>query len=215
MTSLPIDGAERSFFEKLQTLLKRDELRTSNTKQNYGRICGVDAAYDEDNSVHAVASVYDSKELELLERSEYMGTPTFPYVSGLFFLREGPFVCEAISKLRNKPDLVCFDAQGLAHPRKMGLATICGMILGMPSIGISKTRLVGEMEDYKDGLKRLVIGNEQVGYVTSNPKRYWSPGFSIKLDGLENIIVNQRDICLRSINESHQRAVQLSQDRRR
>ena len=143
------------------------------------------------------------------------GRQLFLYVSGLFFLREGPFVCEAISKLRNKPDLVCFDAQGLAHPRKMGLATICGMILGMPSIGISKTRLVGEMEDYKDGLKRLVIGNEQVGYVTSNPKRYWSPGFSIRLDGLENIIVNQRDICLRSINESHQRAVQLSQDRRR
>jgi deoxyinosine 3'endonuclease (endonuclease V) len=201
-----IDGAERSFFEKLQLHLKTDEGKPSGRKRTFGRICGVDAAYGEDDSVYAVASVIDTRNQKLVESAEYSGRATFPYVSGLFYLREGPFAFEVISKLQVKPDLVCFDAQGYAHPRRQGLATICGIIAGIPSIGVSKSKLVGENQGHKYGLRKLVTGEEILGYVTSNPTRYWSAGFSVKLAELEKIIENYGDICLRAINESHQHA---------
>jgi deoxyribonuclease V len=140
-----IDEAERLFFENLQLLLKREKVKSSK-KRKYERICGVDAAYGEDNSVYAVASVFDAGNRKL-ERSEYSGKATFPYEPGLFFLREGPFACKALAKLTVKPDLVCFDAHGYAHPRRLGLATICGMISDVPSIGLSKSKLVGEVEE--------------------------------------------------------------------
>jgi deoxyribonuclease V len=166
----------------------------------------VDAVYGEDDSVYAVASVIDTKNQKLVEHAEYSGSATFPYVSGLFFLREGPFACEVISKLLVKPDLICFDAQGYAHPRRQGLATICGMISGIPSIGISKSKLVGETQDFKGGLKKLELEKETLRYVTSNPTRYWSMGFSVKQRELEKIIQNYGSICLRAIGESHQYA---------
>jgi len=174
------------------------------------RVCGVDAAYFEDDSVISVASVFDSRTLQLLERKHYRGRVTFPYISSLFYLREGPFACEVVSKLQVKPDLVCFDAQGYAHPRRSGLATICGMILGIPSIGISKSKLLGDTEPYLDGMEKLVIDRELVGFVTQSPKRFWSPGFSVSISGLENVIKRYRDICIRSISESHKFALEMN-----
>ncbi|MDA4129513.1 MAG: endonuclease V [Thaumarchaeota archaeon] len=205
--SRSIEDAERSFFEKVQLLLKKNERKSHHRrKRQHSKICGVDASYGQDNSAYAVASVLDSKDHKLLEHSEYSGHAAFPYVPGLFFLREGPFVCAAVSKLKFQPDLVCFDAQGLAHPRGMGLATICGMVLGIPSVGVSKTRLVGETEEYKQGIKKLVKGDALLGFVTTHPSRYWSPGFSVTLGELEQIIEKHGSICIQSIQESHRRA---------
>lgn len=172
------------------------------------KICGVDAAYDDD-LVFAVASVFDIKNSNVIEKAEYTGRATFPYVPGLFFLREGPFACEVVSKLHAKPDLVCFDGHGYAHPRRQGLATICGMLLDIPSIGISKSRLVGEIQPYKMGLEKLNYGTEILGYITSKPTRYWSTGFSVKLTELEQIIEDYGNICLRAMKESHQHAGKL------
>jgi deoxyribonuclease V len=208
MKSQSIDTAERSFFENLQLYLKINTGKSSK-KTKYERICGVDAAHGEDDSVFAVASVFDTKTFRLVERSEYIGRATFAYVPGLFFLREGPFTCEALSKLKSKPDLVCFDAQGYAHPRRRGLATICGMVAGVPSIGISKSRLVGEVQEYREGLKKLVAGSETLGYVTSNPTRYWSTGFAVALGELESLIEKYGKLCVQSINESHRFAQNL------
>jgi deoxyribonuclease V len=208
LKSRSIDAAERSFFENLKLNLKIDTGKSSK-KTKYERICGVDAAYGKDNSVFAVASVFDTKTFRLVERSEYIGRATFPYVPGLFYLREGPFACEALSKLKSKPDLVCFDAQGYAHPKRQGLATICGVVAEVPSIGISKSRLVGEIQEYKEGVKKLVTGNETLGYVTSNPTRYWSTGFAVAFGELESLIEKYRNVCVESINESHRIAQNL------
>jgi deoxyribonuclease V len=196
-----LDYAEQLFFEKLQVFLEGKKVKRS---REIRRISGVDASYDGDN-VAAVASVVDSKG-KLLEQAACKGHATFPYVSGLFFLREGPFVTEAVRKLRKKPDLLCFDAHGLAHPRRRGLATICGIILGIPSIGIAKSKLVGEIERYKPGLARVVYEGINVGFVTENPKRFWSPGFSISIAELESLILENRVTCLTSILESHNSA---------
>jgi deoxyribonuclease V len=203
---IAIDNAEQYFFERIQTLL--DSQKFLPFSKDLVRICGVDASY-RDQNVKAVASVINVNG-ELLEQATYDGRATFPYVPGLFFLREGPFATEAVRRLNKVPDLVCFDAHGLAHPRGMGLATICGMILDIPSIGISKSRLVGEITSYKVQMEKLTFQNKAVGFVTRNPKRFWSPGFSVSSRELESIILELGSVCVRSIAKSHESATASS-----
>lgn len=141
-----IDKAEIVFFEELQRLIG-SAIKKVPLSRNISTICGVDAAYSQkDYRVTSVAVVFADGRFE--ESSSYTGRFTFPYVSGLFFMHEGPFVVAAVRKLKHSPQLVCFDAHGLAHPRSMGLATMCGMILHIPSVGIAKSPLVGKVTDY-------------------------------------------------------------------
>jgi deoxyribonuclease V len=67
----------------------------------------------------------------------------FPYIPGLLSFREGPAVLAAWEKLEQKPDLVMFDGQGIAHPRGIGIASQMGLWLGLPTIGVAKSRLYG------------------------------------------------------------------------
>jgi len=203
-----IDPAERTFFEGLQELLERQDQKSP--KARFQSICGVDAAYSGDeNRVVAVASLYSGRGGELIEESSYAGRATFPYVSGLFFLREGPFVNRAVERLSTKPDLICFDAHGISHPRHKGLATVCGMLLGTPSIGIAKSLLVGRIEKHTTELAKIKHEGKTVGYVTFSPKRYWSPGYSISIANLESIIQMYGNVCLDSISSSDQRAKKI------
>lgn len=67
----------------------------------------------------------------------------FPYIPGLLSFREGPAVLAAWSQLQNKPDLLMFDGQGIAHPRGIGIAAQMGLWLERPTIGVAKSRLYG------------------------------------------------------------------------
>ena len=206
-----LDIAERRFFERIQAILAKSNTgkRKEQGREQFRVICGVDAAYSNDDVI-AVASSFDSTKGDLLEHSEYRGKVTFPYVPGLLFLREGPFVCEAVSELSVRPGLVCFVAQGMAHPRRFGLATICGMALGLPSIGVAKSKLVGEIRPYKYKVDELVDSKgDTIGLVTKTPKRYWSCGYLLTSYGLERVIDNFADICLKSILESHSTATKI------
>lgn len=92
----------------------------------------------------------------------------FPYVPGLLAFREAPAVLAALEKLKTEPDLFIFDAQGLAHPRRMGLATHLGVIIDRPSIGCAKSRLCGS--HHEPGPERgsytyLYDGDEIIGAV--------------------------------------------------
>jgi deoxyribonuclease V len=71
----------------------------------------------------------------------------FPYIPGLLSFREGPAVLAAWNKLQNKPDLLMFDGQGIAHPRGMGIASQMGLWLERPTIGVAKSRLYGRHEE--------------------------------------------------------------------
>ncbi|MDG6998966.1 MAG: endonuclease V [Nitrososphaerota archaeon] len=169
----------------------------------------MDAAYSSDlNRVIAVATLFVDGHLE--KTSIYTGRFTFPYVSGLFFLHEGPFVVAAVRKLEETPQLVCFDAHGLAHPRLKGLATVCGIVLGIPSIGIAKSVLVGEASSYRPRLQKIVFDGRCVGYITSETrKRYWSPGYSVSLNTLEEVIRQYGTVSMNALEESHRLACKI------
>ncbi len=193
-----LDGAETAFFADLQGLLfsKKRPL-----PQKISRICAVDAAYRGD-AVVAVATVYEDGRFSA--ESEYSGRCTFPYLSGLFYLREGPFVVETVRRLKVRPQLLCFDAHGAAHPRSAGLATVCGMVLGIPSLGMAKSLLVGRAASGAGGLDTILHNGRSVGFVTKveNVTRYWSPGYSINLRGLELVVRRYAPTCLGAMAES-------------
>lgn len=107
-------------------------------------IAGVDASYNmPNNRAKAGIVVMSYPELHIVERVIAIRKIQFPYVPGLLTFREGPAVLAAIKKLQYKPDVFLFDGQGIAHPRKMGIATHLGIILNKPSIGCAKSRLYG------------------------------------------------------------------------
>lgn len=206
-----VDNAELEFFRQLQLLIGNPP-PTTKRKELVRKVCGVDAAYStEDNRVVATAALFSSSS-HLLEASCYDGTFTFPYVSGLFYLHEGPFAVAAVKKLKEIPDLVCFDAHGLAHPNSRGLATICGMVLGIPSIGVAKSSIVGR-ELYRNGFG-VIESDGKIGYVTYKPKRYWSPGFSVRMTELEAIISTElRGVCLNTLRQAHTRSKEEMKNR--
>jgi deoxyribonuclease V len=84
---------------------------------------------------------------EVIERSCVVTEVRFPYIPGLFSFREAPPVIEAFRALKQAPDVLLVDGQGIAHPRRIGLASHLGLWLGIPTIGCAKSRLIGEHEE--------------------------------------------------------------------
>jgi deoxyribonuclease V len=106
--------------------------------------------------------------LEPVARAWARGRVRFPYVPGYLSFREGPVFLSAVRRLRVRPDLWLFDGQGIAHPRGFGLAAHLGVLLGAPSVGCAKSRLVGEHAE--PGRRRgewapLVLDGRRVGAV--------------------------------------------------
>ncbi len=106
-------------------------------------VAGVDVAYDKDLSFGA-AVVLNYLTMEVLEIQTSLQTVKFPYVSTLLAFREVPAAFSAIKKLRLQPDVILVDGHGKAHPYGCGFASHLGLILKMPTIGVAKSRLVGE-----------------------------------------------------------------------
>lgn len=108
-------------------------------------VAGLDAAYDKDEvgPGRAAVVVYSFPDLRIIEQATAVTARVFPYIPGLLSFREGPVLLAALAKLTIQPDLLLFDGQGYAHPRRFGLACHLGLYLGRPSIGCAKTRLIG------------------------------------------------------------------------
>ncbi|MEU4342986.1 endonuclease V [Nocardia sp. NPDC023852] len=101
-------------------------------------VAGLDSAYDDTGAVAAVV-VLDATTLRPVTSTVAHGVATFPYVPGLLAFREIPTTLAALEKLDSAPDLLVCDGQGLAHPRRFGLACHLGLLTGVPTIGVAKT----------------------------------------------------------------------------
>lgn len=121
-------------------------------------------------ATHAYSAVVvlSFPELAVVEVRTARAPLDFPYVPGLLAFREIPAVAAALREVRTPVDALIFDAHGLAHPRRMGLATHLGLFLDVPSIGCAKTRLAGEFDEpgrERGSASELRIGDETVGRV--------------------------------------------------
>jgi deoxyribonuclease V len=108
-------------------------------------IGGVDVAYKKNVGVATyVLTKYGSKELENVDYATVDNLP--PYVPGLFYLREAPPILKVLSRQIEKPYILFINGHGLAHPRKMGLASYIGVVLNVPTIGVTKSLLYGKVD---------------------------------------------------------------------
>jgi deoxyribonuclease V len=109
------------------------------------RVAGVDVSYRRSGRLfHAAVVVLDWQSMATLETATASGEVAFPYVPGLLSFRELPILLQAFTSLSVAPDLILADAQGIAHPRRLGLASHLGLWLDLPTIGCAKSRLCGQ-----------------------------------------------------------------------
>lgn len=148
--------------------------------REFKTIGGCDVAYYF-NSLVAVVVVLDYPALTLLEKEFVIGEAKFPYISGYMFYREVPAIMEAYNKLKEKPDIMMCDFNGILHPRRFGAACHLGLLIDKPTIGISKALLCGEVRD-----NLIYINNEPRGvqmFTRTHAKPiYVSPGHKISLE---------------------------------
>ena len=131
----------------LQIKLARKIIRKSSINiSNAKTVAGIDTAYGNDIACAAVV-VLKFENLETIEIKTATGPIEFPYVPGLLTFREGPVILKTIRKLKTQPDLFMFDGQGIAHQRRLGIASHIGLLVDIPSIGCAKTRLVGKHQE--------------------------------------------------------------------
>ncbi|MBW4497610.1 MAG: deoxyribonuclease V [Oscillatoria princeps RMCB-10] len=108
-------------------------------------VAGVDVGYDlAENITRAAVAVLSFPDLQLVEHAIARRPTTFPYIPGFLSFREVPAVLDALEKLSVTPDLLLCDGQGIAHPRRFGIACHLGVLTNLPAIGVAKSLLVGK-----------------------------------------------------------------------
>ncbi len=116
-------------------------------------VAGADISMMRGDSVaFAGVVVLDAETLEIVDEYFLKGKIEFPYIPGLLSFREAPLLLKLFKKISPAPQLVFFDGQGVAHPRKLGLASHMGLLLKCPTIGCAKSRLTGTYRE--PGLKK-------------------------------------------------------------
>ena len=154
------------------------------------RVAGVDVGFeDAGKTTRAAVAVLSFPALAQLEQAVSRQPTRFPYIPGLLSFREVPAILQAMEQLRQPPDLLLCDGQGLAHPRRFGLACHLGLLTGIPAIGVAKSRLIGthdELPETKGSWVPLWHRQEIIGAVLRSRDRvsplYVSIGHRISLE---------------------------------
>ena len=111
-------------------------------------IAGIDCAFSKDGKkIIAAVVVLKLPNFTPVETTTAWRKVTFPYIPGLLSFREAPVCIAAVKKLKTKPDVFIIDGQGIAHPRRLGLAAHLGLFFDKPTIGCAKSRLTGRFEE--------------------------------------------------------------------
>lgn len=134
---------------------------------NPGLIAGIDiSAPDSQQIARGAVVILHYPEFSMVETKVIEGKITFPYIPGLLSFRESPLILAAYEKLCNVPDLILVDGQGIAHPRRFGLASHVGILLDMPTIGCAKSILCGQHQPIAEGAgsyRELIDNGELIG----------------------------------------------------
>ena len=160
-------------------------------------IAGADISYNRySDTVYAGIVVLSLPDLRIIESAGVRSTAKFPYVPGLLSFREAPSLLEVWEKLKTKPDVLMLDGQGIAHPRRFGIACHIGVLLDWPTIGCAKSILVGkygELGPEAGSRAPLIDKGEQIGVALRTKNKvapvYVSPGHLIDLDSSVDLVL--------------------------
>jgi deoxyribonuclease V len=124
-------------------VIRRDDFNPATLRA----VAGVDVGFEEQGRVtRAAVAVLDYHTLACVDQAVARLPTRFPYIPGLLSFRELPAVLQALASLEQPPDIFLCDGQGIAHPRRLGIASHLGLLTGLPSIGVGKSRLIGRHE---------------------------------------------------------------------
>ncbi len=163
----------------------RDQVVLQPLPDNIELVAGADISYNKFSDViYAGIVVLHLPSLAVVTTSGIVTTTKFPYRSGLLSFRETPPLLEAWEKLTVRPQVMMLDGQGIAHPRRFGIASHVGLLLNLPTIGCAKTLLVGKYEtplEQAGNWSPLRLKDEVIGAVLRTKDRvnpiFVSPGY--------------------------------------
>jgi deoxyribonuclease V len=145
------------------------QVRFNKLKCKPAVVAGLDCAFSKDGkTIFAAVVVIKILDFSVIETATASRRVDFPYIPGLLSFREAPVCIEAIEKLRTSPDVFIVDGQGLAHPRRFGIACHIGVLVDKPTVGCAKSRLTGDFTQpgrQKGNFSPLVDGDEVIGVV--------------------------------------------------
>ena len=127
----------------------RNQVITQDQFDNIKTVAGVDLGFKQDIARASVV-VLSFPELQLIDGALVESSISFPYIPGLLSFRETPPLLKAFTQLNTEPDLIIADGQGIAHPRRFGIASHLGLILDKPTVGCAKSRLWGRHKQPKN-----------------------------------------------------------------
>jgi deoxyribonuclease V len=183
-------------------LAQHIDVRPTITLEQIKLIAGVDVSFNRYNPLFTAGVVIlRADTLEVVESAWAQHIVTFPYIPGLLSFREIPVLTEALSKITSEPDVLVVDGQGIAHPRRLGIATHLGLVLQRPTIGVAKSILAGHlspMANPQPGMTADLIDHDEIiGQALWTKKRskpvYISPGHLINQSSATHIV----QACLR------------------
>jgi len=178
--------------EKLRT-----EIEIGPLVDEVNTVAGADISFDLGSDImHAAIIVLDLTNLEPVARSLVTAPMSFPYIPGLLAFREMPVLLKAWNQLQVQPDVLILDGHGLAHPRRMGIATHFGIEIDHPTIGCAKNILTGshdELSIEKGATADLMDEDEKVGFALRSRAKvnpiYISPGHKLSFEDSYEIIM--------------------------
>lgn len=157
-------------------------------------IAGADVGFEQQGEVtRAAIAILRYPSLELVEYQIARVETSLPYIPGLLSFREYPALLAAWAQLQQRPDLVFVDGQGIAHPRRLGVASHFGLLVDVPTIGVAKSRLCGHFQPLENNngaaqslaVQPLIDGDEQLGWVWRSKARcnplFISPGHRVSV----------------------------------
>ncbi len=143
-------------------------------------IAGVDISFNKFEKEGFATIVILDRNLKIIEEISIKDKLIFPYIPGLLAFREIPLIIKAFEKLKIKPDIIICDGHGIAHPRKMGIATMLGLTLNIPTIGVAKKKLHGNYKlpaKEKGSFSYLKDDNDEIIGIVYRSKTNCNPIF--------------------------------------
>ncbi|MCW4004177.1 MAG: endonuclease V [Candidatus Bathyarchaeota archaeon] len=175
---------------EIQVCLSKKIIREDRLPEKLETVGGVDVSYVDNAGIGAVV-VLDYESLQLLEAQVAVRQVKMPYVPTLLSFREIPSAVSAIQRLKIQPDVFLVDAQGLAHPYRCGFASHLGLVIGKPTVGAAKSRLIGTPVE-KGGRTFLVDNSEVIGEAVTTKQGakpvYVSVGHMVSLETSVRIV---------------------------
>lgn len=173
----------------IQEKLRSEIITTDKIQLPVKYVAGVDMGFEADGTIsRAAVAVLSFPSLELQETAIARRPTSFPYIPGFLSFREVPAVLDALEKIKITPDIILCDGQGIAHPRRFGIACHLGLIVDIPTIGVAKSLLVGkhqEVSEERGSWQLLIDKGETIGAVLRTRTRtkplYISSGHRVSL----------------------------------